>query len=108
MRCFRLKSSPPKKTFRLRCFFFMGAGAHTKPPRGRPDNSIHAGAPRSRGQVERVLRGPGQEGGRIPPHPRLMPRAEVGREGIGGLPPGHLENPLVLMARSNRESLARP
>src|SRR5580700_6146285 len=108
MRSFRLKISPPKKTFRLRCFFFMAATALMKPPRLSPDNSIQPASPPSRAQVDRVLRRPRQERGRVPVHPRLVSCPEIGRERIRGLPAWHVEYPLVLVTRRDGEALARP
>src|SRR5271165_3556064 len=105
MMCFRLKSSPPKKTLRLRLlFFFMGARAHIRRGGDGPDKPNH---PDSRNQLERVLRGTGQEGGGVPPDPRLVALPEVGGERVGALAPRHLEYPILLAARGDDEPFAR-
>ena len=88
MRCLRLKSSPAKKTLRLRCFFFMGAGAHTKPRSGRPDNAIHSGGAPAHGRSSSVCSaGPGRNGVGVPADPRLVARpGSTGESGFGALP----------------------
>src|SRR5580693_4054479 len=109
MRCFRLKSSPLKKTFRLRCFFFMGAGGPSLGGEaiGRTIQFI-GGRRGSREELEGVLGGAGQERGGVPADPGLVTRPEIRRERVGALPARHVEYPLRLPPRGDDEALARP
>src|ERR1039457_5841488 len=94
MMCFRLKSSPPKKTLRLRCFFFMAPVPGLNREAAPRTNQFIRVFRRSRKQLERVLRWPGQEGRRVPADPGLVACAEIGGERIGALAPRHVENGL--------------
>src|ERR1035441_3616433 len=107
MMCFRLKSSPPKKTLRLRCFFFMAPVPGLNREAAPRTNQFIRVFRRSRKQLERVLRWPGQEGRRVPADPGLVACAEIGGERIGALAPRHVENALLLVSRGDDEALAR-
>src|ERR1035441_1031304 len=101
MMCFRLKSSPPKKTLRLRCFFFMAPVPGLNREAAPRTNQFIRVFRRSRKQRERVLRWPGQEGRRVPADPGLVACAEIGGERIGALAPRHVENALLLVSRGD-------
>jgi hypothetical protein len=87
--------------------FLHGRRGSTLSPGAARDNSIHPARRASRDELERVLRGPRQEGRRVPAHPGLVPRPEVGRERVGALAARHLEDPLGLVpGETTKRSLA--
>src|SRR5687767_14838685 len=101
----------------VRCPQRAGLGANRPKPDGdielhlsmvkaREQKSASTESLRLRAQRERVNGRSWQEWCRLASHPRVMSGTIKWRQGMGALPAGHVENPFVLMAGRDDETLA--